>query len=504
MLALPIRVAATFNSPRFRHNPLECYEVLRTMDVREVDEISSVLKMSQNGQLFESKVATASEHIAEPGGKLTVYVPREPKAQEICFGSVLPRKLAAWLMRHPNTNIDGNVEVDAIFALTSIFASNKLVLGEILDDQGIIQIPFDNEDESESWPVGEDEGNVEADLDIDRAPETDQSSRQEFTPTNSSETDALSQDIASPILAYNTDLSEAVVETVSQRSHMSHQGRSAAGRDSSEPATVFHPSRSDNYSSPQVPRNWSSGSETAERGSQDDVQYRLILERVVEAARKANFPPGGAFAMQGLRDTLPGGNIGMYESFDGLDVMNKFRSSSQQERDKRIGAAGELYVFELLSKLELPDWGRENWQSTIRTYAAIHPDYAGLSQWFSRETADLVYVDSLGRLTNTLIDAGILTGDGWSGKRPRYYLEVKTTTGPCKTPFYMSGNQYRLMERIHHNQDRSEVYMVFRVYFLLDSGRINYCVYIDPKKLKDEGQLIFTGTTWSVIPGSVG
>ncbi|KAM0193768.1 hypothetical protein ACHAPI_007418 [Fusarium lateritium] len=208
--------------------------------------------------------------------------------------------------------------------------------------------------------------------------------------------------------------------------------------------------------------------------------------------------------MQGLRDALPDGSVGTFESFDGLDVMNRFRSSRQEERDKKIGAAGELCVFELLSKLELLYWSRKNWQSTIRTYAAIHPDYVDLLRWSSRETVDLVYVDSLGRLINILIDAGILTGDGWSGKRPKYYFEVKTTTGHYKIPFYMSGNQYRLMERIHYNQDRSEVYMVFRVYFLLDSGRIDYCVSIDPKKLKDEGQLIFTGTTWSVIPGSVG
>ncbi|KAM0239528.1 hypothetical protein ACHAP5_008251 [Fusarium lateritium] len=441
------RVAATFNSPRFRHNPIECYENLRTMDVIEVDEISSVLKMSQNGQLFESKVATANEHIAETGGKLTIYVPREPKAQEICFGSVLPRKLAAWLMRHPKTQINGNVEVDAVFALTSIFASDKSVLDEILDDQGIIKIPFDNDDESESWLDNGDDGNVEADS-VVRAPETDQSSKQEFTPTNLSETDASSQ--ASPILVYNADLSEDVIETVSQRSNMSRQVRSEAGRGSSEPATVFHPSRSDDYSSPQIPRNGSSGTETAERALQEDVQYRLILERVVEAARKANFPSGGSFDMQGLREALPDGSVGTFESFDGLDVMNRFRSSSQQERDKKIGAAGELYVFELLSKLELPDWSRENWQSTIRTYAAIHPDYAGLSQWCNRETADLVYIDSLGRLTNTLIDAGILTGDGWSGKRPKYYFEVKTTTGHCKTPFYMSGKQYRLVSIFCH------------------------------------------------------
>ena len=57
------------------------------------------------------------------------------------------------------------------------------------------------------------------------------------------------------------------------------------------------------------------------------------------------------------------------------------------------------------------------------------------------------------------------------------------------------------MERIHYNEDRSEVYMIFRIYSLLDRGRINYCVYMDPKKLRDEGRLAFTEGTWSVRPG---
>jgi hypothetical protein len=57
------------------------------------------------------------------------------------------------------------------------------------------------------------------------------------------------------------------------------------------------------------------------------------------------------------------------------------------------------------------------------------------------------------------------------------------------------------MERIHHSSDFSEVYIIFRVYFLLDRAQINYCVYPDPKRLQGDGQLIFTGTTWSVTPG---
>lgn len=57
------------------------------------------------------------------------------------------------------------------------------------------------------------------------------------------------------------------------------------------------------------------------------------------------------------------------------------------------------------------------------------------------------------------------------------------------------------MERIHHSSDFSEVYIILRVYFLLDRSQISYCLYPDPKRLQDDGQLIFTGTTWSVTPG---
>ncbi|KAJ4011027.1 hypothetical protein NW766_007659 [Fusarium irregulare] len=486
--------------PRFRENRTECYEALRTMDVREVDEISSVLKMNQNGHPAESRVATASEHISEIGGKLTIYVAKEPKAQDISFGSVLPRKLASWLMMNPNTNRLGSVEAEMVSALTSIFASDKSVLDEILDDQGIIQIPFDNDDEDESLRLVE-----------------EQSMQLVLTPTDSSEAEASSN------IPHNTDTFETEIETMSQTSHMTHQGRRAVERHSPDSTAALRPSLNDSVPNLHFRRNLSSGLEAGESVLQEDVRYRSILERVVEAARSANFPHGGAFDMQDLRDALPDANLGTYQSFDGLDVMESMGSSSQQERDKRVGAAGELYVriliFELLSKLELPGWGRGNWQSTIRKYATVHPDYADLSHWSRRETADLVYIDASGRFTNTLIEAGILTADEWSGKQPTYYFEVKTTTGPCKTPFYMSGNQYHLvsslrypietsadrlqMERIHYNGDRSEVYMIFRIYSLLDGGRINYCVYMDPKKLRDEGRLVFTEGTWSVRPGSV-
>ncbi|PNP78159.1 hypothetical protein FNYG_08476 [Fusarium nygamai] len=493
------RVAATFRSPRFQHGEPHLYNQLRAMEVLEVEGISSVLKLSQSGRKYEARLTTASEHIDEPAGNLTIYVPRDRRAQEICFGSVLPRKFAAWLMRNPHTNIDGNVEVDIINALTSIFASDRAVLDEILDDQGMIQLHFEDPDEY----LNQDEmGDERADDShaSDLIPDPSYGVPDlVLTPTHSSVNDASiipSSVRDSEIEGGVLETDGEIVEIQSSTSHQLHRGERSASR-----PLRHHTPDGRRFSPEQLNNQRPTSSNPAAQGTEDQ-RYRTILDRVIAAARLANFPSGGVFDLNDLRDALPdSGEPNLYLSYDGLDVLSRFRSTSQLERDKKIGAAGELYVFELLSKLDLPGWGRENWQSTIRTYANIHPEYADLSHWPNRETADLVYSDTQGDLTRLLVDAEIL-GDDWSTRRPRYYIEVKTTTGPCGTPFYMSGNQYRLMERIHHSSDFSEVYIIFRIYFLLDRSEISHCVYPDPKALQDNGRLIFTGATWSVTPGS--
>jgi len=45
-----------------------------------------------------------------------------------------------------------------------------------------------------------------------------------------------------------------------------------------------------------------------------------------------------------------------------------------------------------------------------------------------------------------------------------------------------------------------EVYMVLRV-FDIESSRPGMCVYLDPEQLRLDGGLVFTGETWSVVPG---
>ncbi|KAF5251673.1 hypothetical protein FANTH_3283 [Fusarium anthophilum] len=362
------RVAATFRSPRFQHGDPHLYNQLRAMKVLEVEGISSVLRLSQNGRQYEARLSTASEHIDEPAGSLTIYVPRNRGEQEICFGSVLPRKFAAWLMRNPHTNIDGNVEVDIINALTSIFASDRAVLDEILDDQGMIQLQFEDPGKHlNEYETGDEQ--AEDNYASDSTPEPGyEVSDLVPTPTHSSMNSIIPSPVRDSEIEDGTlETEEEVVEIQSSTSQQVRRG------DGTSQAT-------------------------------EDQRYLTILERVIAAARLANFPSGGAFDLNGLRDALlDSGEQSTYLSYNGLDVLSRFQSTSQLERDKKIGAAGELYVFELLSKLELPGWGRNNWQSTIRTYANLHPEYADLSHWRNRETADLVYQDTQGDLTCILV-----------------------------------------------------------------------------------------------------
>ena len=76
----------------------------------------------------------------------------------------------------------------------------------------------------------------------------------------------------------------------------------------------------------------------------------------------------------------------------------------------------------------------------------IHPDYADLEPFTGRETSDIVYDDATSALSALLSDKGynpVAADDVFARANPRYFIEVKTTTGPCKTPFFMSKHQYQ-------------------------------------------------------------
>lgn len=89
----------------------------------------------------------------------------------------------------------------------------------------------------------------------------------------------------------------------------------------------------------------------------------------------------------------------------------------------------------------------------MRSYASAHPDYADMPAWNGRETADITYDDAAGSLTALLIDRGYLGPEEWQDARPRYFIEVKSTTGPCATPFFMSKHQYRRVSGVLRREE---------------------------------------------------
>ncbi|KAG5790348.1 hypothetical protein H9Q69_010597 [Fusarium xylarioides] len=275
------RVAATFRSPRFQHAEPHLYNQLRAIKVLEVEGISSVLKVSQNGRQYEATLSTASEHIDELAGNLTIYVPRNRRAQEICFGSVLPRKFAAWIMRNPHTNIDGNVEVDVINALTSIFASGRAVLDEILDDQGMIQLQFEDPDEH----LNQDEmGDEQAhdDHTSDSTPDPGyEISDLVLTPTHSSVNDTS----ILPPAVLDSEIDDGAAETegeiVEIQGSTSHQVRRGDG---SASRPLRHHSPDGRPFSPEQLNNRRPIPSYPASQATEDQRYRTILERVIAAA----------------------------------------------------------------------------------------------------------------------------------------------------------------------------------------------------------------------------
>ncbi|RMZ39655.1 hypothetical protein CA14_010174 [Aspergillus flavus] len=202
-----------------------------------------------------------------------------------------------------------------------------------------------------------------------------------------------------------------------------------------------------------------------------DIEYRSILDNVVSAARRFIFP---------TRDSIDTSPLAEFQN---------------------------LRVFEVLSHLNPnpPGFSRENWQSTIRKYVRLHEDYTDLKPWGGRETADLVYTDSEGTLTSFLVAKDYLSSERWAGKRLRFYLEVKSTTSTCETPFYMSKYQYERMQTFSEDEPESSeldaIYIIFRV-FNIGTDSVSMRVYVDPERMRRRRHLVFTAETWSIVPGS--
>ena len=70
-----------------------------------------------------------------------------------------------------------------------------------------------------------------------------------------------------------------------------------------------------------------------------------------------------------------------------------------------------------------------------------------MDPWNGRETTDIRFDDGDGILTSLFIEKEYLSSEVWARRKPKYFIEVKSTTGPCHTPFFMSKNQYQMVSQ---------------------------------------------------------
>ncbi|KAF2667223.1 hypothetical protein BT63DRAFT_481662 [Microthyrium microscopicum] len=220
-----------------------------------------------------------------------------------------------------------------------------------------------------------------------------------------------------------------------------------------------------------------------------DLYGKLIDMVIKQADRVEGLPKKGDLRATSLETEL------------GFTSERALYSAVQGEYKFKTGAAGELFVYEILSRLELPGFSLDNWQSTIRHRVNVHDKYRDLVRWSGRETADIVYRDEANKLTAMLISKGYLSREKWVDRTPTYYLEVKTTTGPLEQPFFCSQNQYDRMEKLELSEDRidGEIYLIVRV-FSSGETRMGLKLYLDPATLRKKHELTFVSDRYAVTP----
>ncbi|KAG5750588.1 hypothetical protein H9Q70_006768 [Fusarium xylarioides] len=133
------RVAATFDIFATYDDATSLYERLETLRVVEISNISAELEITQDQKAFRSTPQSVTAHISDNEPSFTIYVAKDKKRK---IFSVLPRILEEWLRQ----DRERWHTYEVISSLTSIIASGLSVLDEILEDQGIIELPFGGND----------------------------------------------------------------------------------------------------------------------------------------------------------------------------------------------------------------------------------------------------------------------------------------------------------------------------------------------------------------------
>ncbi|KEY68188.1 hypothetical protein S7711_09101 [Stachybotrys chartarum IBT 7711] len=464
-----LRCAAKYNSPRFVADAEGLYNLLRRAITVETDGISSYVSLKQGGRSYEHEVSTSELHIEDKDDMLKIYVPRDEVRQDVCFQSRLPRYLVSWFMTVPGASAARNTHDDAVHVTNSVLNCRASAVANILREEGVPSIDITEIEITPPMIAEIAQVEVEAGM-----PQVEQA----VTPIRPTEM-SFGFDSAS------SSISERLPDVFTP----------ITGMDAATPLTTPGGYFSGGQS---IRRHWSGPPipSTTLRPQDFENSYKDLLERVIQRAKTLSFPYCVSEDWEAAF-----GKLSLADDVFSDPVTPCF--SSESDRRVKIGAAGELFAFEMLSRLALADFNRDNWQSVIRHHCSVHTAYAGMLRFVGRETSDIVYDDVSGTFTKQLISLGYLTLSRWAGRKPKYYIEVKSTMDHSEVPFFVSEGQY---ERIRTTTNgpletgqQDEVYLLFRC-FKLGTKDAGLKIYADPEELRRLGKLKFSTEKYSVVP----
>ncbi|OAL29177.1 hypothetical protein AYO20_09230 [Fonsecaea nubica] len=463
--------ANNYNSSEYYNRKTTMHNSLLAAEVFVCEEMWTelVLPEKYGSVIVQSDRAVVDIRFLD--GKLTIYVPSDYDSLYSCFHTELPQELAKVL------SIDNERAVKVIYRILN---DTKKDLDTIMKDEDLPEYPWFEKPASSLQTVP-----------FPALGGTEPNSSSMPTPASPTEASSDQDDDDDG----SGDDNDVVVTRVDQRSTAPYSQVESSIR-------------------PSVHAQSTDSQHTIWEEVARDQQYKRLLREVIRQARRggrSHQRRGESLSLDEIDEALdelgypPADYAAFYRTFG--DTGN-----GRFEDNARVGAAGELYVFELLKACGVTNFSIDNWQSSIRHYVNILPEYADEPAWHGREISDVMYEGNCPRLMEFLGDNTTFPYPAWLGhesggtsmSRPvvNYHIEVKTTSGPCSTPFFMSSNQYRLMRDKACPNDSTtaprDLYLIMRV-FNLFSSRIGLQVYVNPWHLR-ETALEFVADPWKVVP----
>ena len=316
--------ATHFGCPRAKNDSQALYQLLLKTTVYETDGIIGSLEHTLLSETVIVEVSKTKVHIEESLEGLNIYVPKNSKDQEICYLRLLPTKLFnETMMAEVDSNSTLAFDSRAVSIIMAIFACSDEVIDGILDEAGIVPVPYPDQYEEELQQLSPDDVLSGFGIDQQRTEESETASIGSGTQSGMATPGAITPSAQSA--------SFSITATSTYR---------ASYQPSVRPQPIQFPGSPPRPSSePVLPDNLRR--QFTPESSQ--VEYQRLLDNTINAARnkRGTFPSQGVFNLNELLNALP---VEAVREVNDYDLPFGVRNENQLAHDIKVGAAGELYV----------------------------------------------------------------------------------------------------------------------------------------------------------------